>query len=1132
MPEGYYRHPTIHDETVVFVSEDDLWTVPTSGGIARRLTSNLGQVSSPALSPDGSRLTFTGQEEGESEVYCMPAVGGPARRLTYLGANTRVVGWHPQQETIIFASDTAQPFSGWYQLYQIHHDGGQAELLPTGPAMSVSYGPQGGMVIGRNTTDLARWKRYRGGLTGDLWIDRQGDGEWQRLVKLEGNVALPLWVGERIYFVSDHEGVGNLYSCLPTGEDLRRHTDHQDYYLRHPSTDGKRIVYHAGADLYCFDPATDQTQPIDVEFYSPGIQRNRKFVDASEYLQSYDLHPNGHSVVVTTRGKPFVMANWEKAAVQQGQLYGVHYRLATWLQDGKRLAVISDANGEEALEIHYVDASAKPDRLDDLDVGRVNTGGIGHVNEDEFSRAKGLKASPTKNQVAISNHRHELLLVDLDEHTVRTLDHSRFRRIFSFAWSPDGRWIAYSYWNTRQTSIIKLCLVETGETWEVTRPVLRDSSPAFDPDGEYLYFLSRRNFDPVDDNLRFDLSFPMGMRPYLITLRADLPSPFLPVPRAPGEKISKPDEDKSDDDENGNGDAGDSAAGETEAGETPEAASSTKAQTETNDKEKKDKEETKIIQIDLEGIADRVIAFPISEGIYGQIRGIKGKVIFSSYPITGSMGQSWRPGRTPPARGKLQAYNFETQSVDFIQGSITDFDISLDCKTLIYRSGSDLRVLKAGEKPDSNGNSPSRKTGWLDLDRIKVSVEPQAEWEQMFREAWRLQRDYFWTEDMSGVDWETVYKRYFPLVGRVSTRSEFSDLLWEMQGELGTSHAYEFGGDYRPEPTYYQGLLGADLRYEPETDSYRVEYIVQGDVWDERTSSPLAAPGLNIKPGDRLVAVNRRRVSQDVPPQALLVNQAGNEILLTFARDNEEEPRTVSVKTLYNETAARYRQWVEDNRRRVHEATNGRIGYVHIPDMGSRGFAEFHRSYLAEVEHEGLIVDVRFNGGGNVSSLILEKLARRRLGYDVSRWGEPDPYPQDSVLGPMVALTNERAGSDGDIFSHVFKLMKLGPLIGTRTWGGVIGITINDILVDGGITTQPQYSFWFEDTGWGVENYGTDPDIEVEIRPQDYVAGRDPQLERAIAEIMQRLSTEPPNLPDFSERPRLHLPTLPTNEKP
>jgi tricorn protease len=366
-------------------------------------------------------------------------------------------------------------------------------------------------------------------------------------------------------------------------------------------------------------------------------------------------------------------------------------------------------------------------------------------------------------------------------------------------------------------------------------------------------------------------------------------------------------------------------------------------------------------------------------------------------------------------------------------------------------------------------------------------------------------------------------------VKRVSTRAEFSDLLWEMQGELGTSHAYEFGGDYRPEPNYYQGLLGADLRYDPATNSYRVETIAQGDVWDEKCSSPLAAPGLNIQPGDRLIAVNQRQVSKTLSPQELLVNQAGNEVLLTFARDGIDTQRTISAKTLHNETPARYRQWVENNRQRVHAETGGRIGYLHIPDMNSRGFAEFHRGYLVELEREGLIVDVRFNGGGNVSSLILEKLARRRLGYDVSRWGEPDPYPQESMLGPIVALTNERAASDGDIFCHAFKLMKLGPLIGVRTWGGVIGITVSDVLVDGGVTTQPQFSFWFEDAGWGVENYGTAPDIEVEIRPQDYIAGRDPQLERAIAEALQRLSTELPEPPDFSQRPRLHLPTLPKN---
>jgi tricorn protease len=352
--------------------------------------------------------------------------------------------------------------------------------------------------------------------------------------------------------------------------------------------------------------------------------------------------------------------------------------------------------------------------------------------------------------------------------------------------------------------------------------------------------------------------------------------------------------------------------------------------------------------------------------------------------------------------------------------------------------------------------------------------------------------------------------------------------MWEMQGELGTSHAYEFGGDYRPDPAYGQGFLGADLDLDPDDDGYVVRRIVAGDVWDEATSSPLARPGADVRVGDRLVAVGGRPVGRDVSPAERLVNQAGTEVRLTFAgREAGDEPRSVTVKTLRSETAARYRDWVEDNRRRVHDATGGRVGYVHIPDMGPLGYAEFHRGFLAEVDREALIVDARFNGGGHVSPLILEKLARRRIGYDVQRWGEPLPYPSDSVRGPMVALANEQAGSDGDMFSHAFKMMGLGPLVGTRTWGGVIGIHVRDSLVDGGFTSQPEFSFWFEDVGWGLENYGTEPDIPVEIRPQDHVAGRDTQLERAIAELERRLEENPPALPEFGDRPRLDLPRLP-----
>jgi len=1105
---GYYRFPTIHQDDVVFVCEDDLWTVSATGGTARRLTSNLGQATRPALSPDGTSLAFTGRDEGHPEVYCMPATGGPAKRLTFLGADSQVVGWHPDGQTIIFASDAVEPFTRVYQLYALPSRGGQPEPLPAGPAVSISYGPAGGMVIGRNTTDLARWKRYRGGLTGDLWIDLAGDGEWRRLIELEGNLALPLWIGAgpgRIYFVSDHEGIGNLYSCLPTGEDLRRHTHHDAYYVRHPATDGRRIVYSSGADLFLYDVATDDAHAIAVSFHSPRVQRNRRFVNAGKYLQGYDIHPQGHSVAMISRGKPFAMGNWEGAVVQCGEPNGVRYRLAAWLKDGKRLVTVSDAPGEETLEIHHAHGNAgidsEPERLEELDIGR----------------AVGLVISPKKEQVAVSNHRNELILVDLETRSAQVLDHSSHGRIRGMDWSPDGRWIAYGFADTAQTSIIKLCRVESGETWPATQSVLWDVSPAFDPEGKYLYLLSYRDFDPVYDNLHFDLNFPWGMRPYLITLRADLPSPFIPTPRAPGQNSSnaqpknstKPSEEESDD-------------------TTEEKEQDKKAPESTEAKEEQR------VEIDLDGITDRLVAFPVPDGRYGQIRGIKVKdkfkVLFSSFPVEGTLDQTWRPAGPPPAKGRLEIYDFEDQEHDVLVSGISSFKVSQDAKTLIYRAGARLRVLAAGTKPDSNSRAPSRKSGWLDLGRVKVSIDPQAEWEQMYREAWRLQRDQFWTADMSGVDWQAVYRRYLPLLQRVATRSEFSDLMWEMQGELGTSHAYEFGGDYRPEPRYAQGFLGADLHYDSETESWRVTRLVRGDVWDEEKSSPLARPGINVKPGDRLIAVGGRRVGPDLSPAELLVNQADNEVLLTFGSEEEEEARTFTVKALRNERPARYRDWVEANREQVHQATEGRVGYIHIPDMGPNGYAEFHRSYLKEVDRQGLVVDVRFNSGGHVSQLLLEKLARRRLGYDLQRWGEPIPFPVQSAQGPMVALTNEWSGSDGDIFSHAFKLMDLGPLIGKRTWGGVIGINARDSLVDGGITTQPEFSFWFRDAGWGVENYGTDPDIEVEIRPQDYGAGRDPQLERAIEEVQKLLAEHPPEPPDLGERPKLPLPTLPEVE--
>jgi tricorn protease len=1233
MAAGYYRFPTIHDETIVFVSEDDLWSVPRQGGVARRLTSNIGEVTHPSFSPDGEWLAFVGQEEGATEVYVMPAQGGSARRLTYLSSRCRVLGWTADGAQIIFSSNYGQVVARESALFSAPAQGGHHPVtqLPYGPAQSVSFGPRGQVVLGRNMgDDFARWKRYRGGTAGHLWIDSNGDGQFQRfLADLPGNIASPMWItprpaslllgadppqaDDRIYFASDHEGVGNLYSCRPDGSDLRRHTDHEDYYVRNPATDGRRIVYHVGADLCVYDLAADQETRIAIDYRSPRVQRNRRFVDPARFFNSATLHPSGRIMALTTRGKLYAFYNHDGPVIQLGKRDGVRYRLPDWLQDQRTILVVSDELGEETLELHTTNPDEPTHRLEGLDLGRPID----------------LKVSPVQDKVAIANHRHELLIVDLVSQELTVVDRSAYRLINGFDWSPDGRWLAYSFANTSKISEIRLFrlpnpaaeepALRQGAVYPVTRPVLHDIRPAFDPEGRYLYFLSYREFNPVYDSMHLDLGFPWGMRPYLITLRADLPNPFVPHPeleeedspqrgdRDKGQDTQEEEETAADGSATGDDDDGAETDEGTEddktdtADETAEGlirpphdqadapaddpiigvettATPAAAQGEAAGPAQSQPNGAKPLQIDLAGIEQRIIAFPVPDGRYGAIAGIPGKALFTQFPVRGSLESDEQWEDEPAESGTLRSWHFKEFRSETLLEHIGWFELSRNRKQILYNSGRRLRVLNAGEKPQTE-SGPSRRTGWIDLGRVKVSVNPQSEWEQMFREAWRLQRDHFWTEDMADVDWQAVYQRYFPLIERVSTRSEFSDLMWEMQGELGTSHAYEYGGDYRWSPYYSQGFLGTQFAWDGAAGGYRVGELVVGDPWDASATSPLTAPGVDVQPGDLLLAINGQRLDEQVSPAQLLVNQAGNEVLLTFAprernaehgiRNTEYGMRSVEgalesgstgapiphsplptphsplptphsplptppprnrnivVRAISSERAARYRAWVEGNRRRVHERTGGRVGYVHIPDMGARGYAEFHRGYLAEVDRDSLIIDVRYNGGGHVSQLILEKLARRRIGYDYSRWGGPMPYPSDSVAGPLVAITNEHAASDGDIFCHSFKLLKLGPLIGKRTWGGVIGISRRQTLVDGTMTTQPEYSFWFEDVGWTVENYGAEPDIEVDITPQEYVQGQDPQLERAVDEIMRLLEETPVRRPDLSQRPSRALPKLP-----
>lgn len=1105
---GYFRHPTVQGDRIAFVCEDDIWSASMDEGLARRLTVGQGDCTMPRFSPDGKYIAFVGREEGHAEVYVIPSDGGLARRVTYLSGDTCLVcGWSADGSEIFFVSDAGAAFAKHTEVFAVSPEGGTPRALNLGLVRTFSQTKSGVTAIGRNSVDPAMWKRYRGGTAGEIWVDAAGKGKYRRILEQPGNHVWPMLIGQRIYFLSDFEGVGNLYSCKHDGSDIKRHTKHNDYFVRYPSTDGRRIIYTAGADIYIYDTKTETASRIEIDCPSTTTQSARRFVPTRDYLEHVSLSPNGHSLALISRGQPFTMPFWEEAAVQHGSGSRVRYRMSEWLSDGNRFVVINDQAGYERLEVHHADQSKDPVVASSSDLGRVIQ----------------LVAAPDADLVALANHKHELVVVDLKTKKSRILDRSPADRITGLNWSPDGRWLAYVWSALYGMSKIRIVEVKTGAIHDVTDELRYDWQPCFDPDGNYLYFLSARDFHPVYDHVQFDLSFVESVRPFLVTLRKDVPSPFVLKPK-PLVKLDRP------------------AAGQT--AETAERQASGKAAKQVKAEkvgrlkaaEGKKGAEKKTVEIDFDGIAGRVLGFPVEPGRYGQVVAARGRVLFTLFPVKGIRpGVTWWNESEPMAC--LMAYDFEENRAGQFQREVGSIALASDYRTLVYTSRDKwLRVIDALEKLPESGPAavpagrPSRKTGWIDLSRVKAMIEPRAEWSQMFDEAWRLQREQFWDERMSDVDWDLVRKRYSCLLPRVRTRGELSDLIWEMQGELGTSHAYEMLGDYRRSPQYYRGFLGADLVFDKSKGGFRIAKILRGDSWERDVDSPLAEPGLGIEPGDVIVAVDGHKVSRQCSVEELLIHRAGQEIVLTL-KTKKSERRRVVVRTLRDERALRYRAWVESNRKYVHERSKGLVGYVHIPDMGPAGFAEFHRGYLSEFNRQGLVVDVRYNRGGHVSPLLLEKLSRKRVGYDVSRWGLPLPYPPESVAGPLVALTNQFAGSDGDIFSHCFKLYKLGPLVGKRTWGGVIGIWPRHQLVDGTITTQPEFSFWFADVGWSVENYGTDPDYEVDISPQDYRSGKDPQLERALDLALDSLAKTPVDLPDFKHRPSLKIPTLAKGKK-
>ena len=1061
---GYFRFPTINKDHLVFVCEDDLWSYNIPDKKLSRLTSNYGPVMTPKISPDGKNIAFVGTEDGDMEIYVMSALGGPAKRLTYLGSvMVKVTGWKNNNE-ILFSSNHGMPFVRMSDIHAVNIKGEFPECLSFGMGNDIAFGDKS-IILGKNTADPARWKRYRGGTAGEIWIDRQGKSDFKKLINLKGNLASPMSIDNRVFFLSDHEGIGNIYSCTETGRGLKQHTHHKNYYARNASTDRNSIVYHSGADIWKYDIASSRTEKIEIDFRSPMIQKSRKYVSVQNYLEDYALDKQNNMIAYTSRGKVFTMGNWDGPVFQLGESHGSRYRLPRFFKNDEKVLIFSDQGGEERAEIHHFDGSKKVSVLENLKIGRPYE----------------VKISPKENKAVIHNHKHELLLLDLEKKTITKIDRSENSPIFGFDWSPDGKYVAYDCSLNRRSSIIKIYDLKACKKHIVTNPVLHDVQPVFDPSGKYLSFMSNRVFNPVYDNLQFDLGFPSGIKPYILTLSKDTLSPLV-------KEVERKKEDKQ-----------------------------------GNKKEDKKKDELKV-KIDFDGIKDRVIAIPVLERRYQEIGFSENKVFYSFSPIKGSLNPGWYDMNNMP-QNTLKYFDLDDlKESDFCFG-ISNFSQSQDKTKLLINFGNKTRILDAKVAPAKDmlsGEGANKKSGLINFERAKLEIVPTHEWRQMYAEAWRLQRDHFWVKNMSGINWKKIFNRYDKLIDRVGTKSEFSDLVWEMQGELGTSHAYEFGGDYRPTRPYRLGCLGADFKL--HSKGYEIINIIKGDTWTDSFKPPLLRPGLKIKKGMVITHINARKLSKKYSPNHALVNKSSTEVVLKVLNLKTNKSESVNVQTIASEQALRYRDWVEANRNYVHKKTKNKVGYIHIPDMGPQGFAEFHRYFLTELDYDGLVIDVRFNGGGHVSPLILSKLARKRIGYDLTRWMGEEPYPGESVAGPMIALTNENAGSDGDIFSHSFKLMGLGKLIGRRTWGGVIGIWPRNALVDGTLTTQPEFSFWFKDVGWSVENYGTDVDLEVNNLPKEYRKNIDTQLDKAIDLVQKEVKKAKLVKPDFKNKPNLKLP--------
>jgi tricorn protease len=1079
---GYYRSPVIHGDTIVFTAEGDLWRVPTRGGVAQRLTSHPGMESHAAISPDGHLLAFSAEYEGPTEVYTMSMDGGAPVRRTYEGEGAAVVGWTPDGK-VIYSTGRYSTLPN-RQLAVVDLKSGVSKVLPLSQASDGVFDTAGNVLyFTRSAFQGSSTKRYQGGTAQALWkFPLDGEEAVPLTADFPGTSKSPMFWQDRIYFITDRDGTMNLWSMNLNGGDLRQHTSHRGWDIKGASLSTGFIVYQRGADLWLLDIAAQTDTVIPITLVSDFDQDREKWVKKpADYLTSVHLSPDGDRLALTARGQVFVAPVEQGRLVDATRLERVRYREARFLPDGKALLALSDRSGELEFERLPANGVGDPEQL---------------TRDGKILRFDGL-CSPDGKQVAYQDKDQKLWLFDIDRQTQLCIATNNVGGFSDLQWSPDSQWLAYVSGADNSYSRIALYRLTDGTTTLLTSDRVNSSNPVWSADGKWIYFLSERRLESV-------VPSPWGPREpepyfyetvkiYLVSLLKDGRSPFEPNDELhPVEKPApKPDQA-------GAGDGAEAKTKPADAAGAAKASDGKSAQTNT----------PPVVVIDLDGLPSRVMPVPVPPGNYTDLALTAKHLLW----VASGLGSSAKTNVM-----SLEITNNEPKPKVFAE-EVRQFELSEDRKKVLLRKGDDFFVVDAAKE------GPVKLEKNVDLKSWTFSLSPREERRQMFAEAWRLMRDYFYDTKMHGVDWPAMRAKYEPLVERVRDRAELSDLIADLVGELSALHIFVRGGDFREGPDQVQPAgLGAALAKDEAQGGYRIERIYRSDPDFPERLSPLARPGLNLKEGNVIQMINGVSTLSVPHPAALLRNQEGHQTLVSVKAPADPKPRDLIVTpiSLGRESDLRYGDWEYSRRLLVEELGKGQIGYVHLRAMGARDIATWANEFYPVFQRQGLIIDVRHNGGGNIDSWILEKLMRKAWFFWQPRVGSPTWNMQYAFRGHAVVLCDERTGSDGEAFTEGFRRLGLGKVIGTRTWGGEIWLSFDNWLVDKGIASAAEYGVFGPEGKWLIEGHGVDPDLVVDNLPHSTYTGEDAQLKAAIRELQEQIRLHPvppPTRPAYPDK--------------